>query len=38
MHEHSITKRKSNIIKSELRLLIILLDIILDIKNILDII
>ena len=34
MHAHSITKRKSNIIKSELRLLIILL----DIKNILDII
>ena len=38
MHAHSITKRKSNIIKSELRLLIILLDMILDIKNILDII
>ena len=38
MHAHSITKRKSNIIQSELRLLIILLDIILDIINILDII
>ena len=38
MHAHSITKRKSNIIKNELRLLIILLDIILDIINILDII
>ena len=38
MHAHNITKRKSNIITTELRLLIILLDIILDIINILDII